>query len=219
MRPKKPIRVLIEQVRITREGNDAIIDHADANLEALAARDAEAKAQGVTLLPGVGFDVVPSDCLAAHLKRRLPDANDLKLYLSLGVKTLSVARREHVARHSEDHDRGPRSRHAPCPRRTRLRLASISTMPFAHWLKSRKRLGVIGMLATNEIFEPCGVFVFDPRLRSRLSFEAGNVHWRATRQFHMNVPAGLMLVLDYFRSDGRLRLFHAGIMRLSQRFR
>ena len=42
--------------------------------EALAARDVEAKAQGVTLLPGVGFDVVPSDCLAAHLKRRLPDA-------------------------------------------------------------------------------------------------------------------------------------------------
>jgi short subunit dehydrogenase-like uncharacterized protein len=53
--------------------------------EALAARDAEAKAEGVTLLPGVGFDVVPSDCLAAHLKRRLPDASDLKLYLSLGV--------------------------------------------------------------------------------------------------------------------------------------
>jgi len=53
--------------------------------QALAARDAEAKAQGVTLLPGVGFDVVPSDCLAAHLKRRLPDANDLKLYLSLGA--------------------------------------------------------------------------------------------------------------------------------------
>jgi short subunit dehydrogenase-like uncharacterized protein len=53
--------------------------------EALAARDPEAKAQGVTLLPGVGFDVLPSDCLAAHLKRRLPDANDLKLYLSLGA--------------------------------------------------------------------------------------------------------------------------------------
>ncbi len=53
--------------------------------EALAARDAEAKARGVTLLSGVGFDVVPSDCLAAHLKRRLPDATDLKLYLSLGA--------------------------------------------------------------------------------------------------------------------------------------
>ena len=32
MRPKKPTHVLIDQVRITREGNDAIIDHADANL-------------------------------------------------------------------------------------------------------------------------------------------------------------------------------------------
>jgi short subunit dehydrogenase-like uncharacterized protein len=52
--------------------------------EALAARDAEAMARGVMLLPGVGFDVVPTDCLAAHLKHRLPDANDLKLYLSLG---------------------------------------------------------------------------------------------------------------------------------------
>ncbi len=52
--------------------------------EALAARDAEAKRAGVTLLPGVGFDVVPSDCLAAHLKRRLPDASDLKLYIALG---------------------------------------------------------------------------------------------------------------------------------------
>ena len=32
MHPKKPTHVLIDQVRITREGNDAIIDHADANL-------------------------------------------------------------------------------------------------------------------------------------------------------------------------------------------
>jgi hypothetical protein len=32
MRPKRPTHVLIDQVRITREGNDAIIDHADANL-------------------------------------------------------------------------------------------------------------------------------------------------------------------------------------------
>ena len=50
--------------------------------EALAARDAEAKAKGVMLLPGVGFDVVPSDCLAAHAKRRLPDAT--KLFLAIG---------------------------------------------------------------------------------------------------------------------------------------
>ena len=32
MRPKKPTHVLIDQVRITREGSDAIIDQADANL-------------------------------------------------------------------------------------------------------------------------------------------------------------------------------------------
>ncbi len=47
--------------------------------EALAARDAEARVAGVMLLPGVGFDVVPSDCLAAHLKGRLPTACRLVL--------------------------------------------------------------------------------------------------------------------------------------------
>lgn len=47
--------------------------------EACAARDTEARARGVLLLPGVGFDVVPSDCLAAHLHRRLPDATELVL--------------------------------------------------------------------------------------------------------------------------------------------
>lgn len=47
--------------------------------EACYARDAEAKSRGVMLLPGVGFDVVPSDCLAAHLKRRMPDAISLAL--------------------------------------------------------------------------------------------------------------------------------------------
>jgi short subunit dehydrogenase-like uncharacterized protein len=47
--------------------------------EQLARRDAAAKAAGVMLLPGVGFDVVPTDCLAAHLKRRLPTATKLCL--------------------------------------------------------------------------------------------------------------------------------------------
>jgi short subunit dehydrogenase-like uncharacterized protein len=41
--------------------------------------DAEAKARGVMLLPGVGFDVVPTDCLAAYLKQRLPSADHLTL--------------------------------------------------------------------------------------------------------------------------------------------
>lgn len=50
-----------------------------AVFEALAARDAEARQRGIVLLPGVGFDVVPTDCLALHLKRRLPDATQLWL--------------------------------------------------------------------------------------------------------------------------------------------
>jgi short subunit dehydrogenase-like uncharacterized protein len=47
--------------------------------EGLAARDIEAKARGVMLLPGVGFDVMPTDCLAVHLKSRLPSATHLTL--------------------------------------------------------------------------------------------------------------------------------------------
>ena len=42
--------------------------------EAVFAEDAPARAAGVVLLPGVGFDVVPSDCLAALLAARLPGA-------------------------------------------------------------------------------------------------------------------------------------------------
>ncbi len=47
--------------------------------ELLQAFDEEAKQAGVMILPGAGFDVVPSDCLAAHLKKRLPDATNLEL--------------------------------------------------------------------------------------------------------------------------------------------
>lgn len=50
--------------------------------EALAARDAEAARAGVTILPGAGFDVVPSDCLAGHLKRRQPGAVRLRLTIA-----------------------------------------------------------------------------------------------------------------------------------------
>lgn len=50
-----------------------------AVIEALALRDRMARSRGVVLLPGVGFDVVPTDCLALHLKRRLPSATHLVL--------------------------------------------------------------------------------------------------------------------------------------------
>lgn len=38
-----------------------------------------AKEAGIMILPGTGFDVVPTDCLALHLKNRLPDATQLQL--------------------------------------------------------------------------------------------------------------------------------------------
>lgn len=45
-----------------------------------AAREAE-----IMLMPGVGFDVVPTDCMALFLKEHMQDANDLKLaFASLG---------------------------------------------------------------------------------------------------------------------------------------
>ncbi len=80
-----------------------------AVFEALAARDEEAKKAGVMLLPGVGFDVVPSDCLAAHVKRRLPDAEDVKIYIRRA--------RSDVAGHREDRCRRDRERHARAPQR------------------------------------------------------------------------------------------------------
>jgi short subunit dehydrogenase-like uncharacterized protein len=47
--------------------------------DAIAARDQAARDRGVMLLPGAGFDVVPTDCLALHLQAQLPDATRLRL--------------------------------------------------------------------------------------------------------------------------------------------
>lgn len=55
-----------------------------AVFEAIFRRDAEARERGVLLLPGVGFDVVPTDCLAAALHARMPDATELWLAFSAG---------------------------------------------------------------------------------------------------------------------------------------
>ncbi|MBI3944213.1 MAG: saccharopine dehydrogenase NADP-binding domain-containing protein [Chloroflexi bacterium] len=54
-------------------------------LETLATRDTEAREAGIMLLPGAGFDVVPTDCLAAFLKSRLPSAT----YLTLAFQSQS----------------------------------------------------------------------------------------------------------------------------------
>lgn len=47
--------------------------------ETCAAMDKQAVDAGVMVMPGVGFDVVPSDCLAMHIKNRLPSATHLSL--------------------------------------------------------------------------------------------------------------------------------------------
>lgn len=47
--------------------------------QSLAAMDEQARKEGVMLLPGVGIDIVPSNCLASYLKDRLPTANRLTL--------------------------------------------------------------------------------------------------------------------------------------------
>ncbi|MBK7907879.1 MAG: saccharopine dehydrogenase NADP-binding domain-containing protein [Gemmatimonadetes bacterium] len=53
--------------------------------EAMAAAHERGVQAGITILPGVGFDVVPTDCLAAHLKRRLPGATSIELAFSGGT--------------------------------------------------------------------------------------------------------------------------------------
>ncbi len=52
--------------------------------EACHARHAQAREAGVMVLPGTGFDVVPTDCLAAMLARKLPDATSLVLAFEAG---------------------------------------------------------------------------------------------------------------------------------------
>lgn len=50
-----------------------------AAIEAAAAGHEAARNAGVSLIPAVGFDVVPSDCLATMLAQRLPGAMRLEL--------------------------------------------------------------------------------------------------------------------------------------------
>ncbi|MDS0473700.1 saccharopine dehydrogenase NADP-binding domain-containing protein [Natrinema sp. 1APR25-10V2] len=52
--------------------------------ECLRQHDAVAREAEVTLLPGVGFDVVPSDCLAAYLDEQFPAADQLRLGIKGG---------------------------------------------------------------------------------------------------------------------------------------
>ncbi|TWP48863.1 saccharopine dehydrogenase [Lentzea tibetensis] len=52
--------------------------------ETIAAQDGAARDAGVVLLPGAGFDVVPTDCVAAILAKELPGATHLDLAFVVG---------------------------------------------------------------------------------------------------------------------------------------
>jgi short subunit dehydrogenase-like uncharacterized protein len=49
--------------------------------EALARLDDQARQAEIMIMPGAGFDVVPSDCLASHLHQRLPTVTHFRLFL------------------------------------------------------------------------------------------------------------------------------------------
>jgi short subunit dehydrogenase-like uncharacterized protein len=53
-------------------------------------RHADAQATGIVICPGVGFDVIPTDCLAAVLKEALPDATHLILAFDARHHTTSL---------------------------------------------------------------------------------------------------------------------------------
>ena len=54
--------------------------------EMLKKYDAAAKEKNIMVMPGVGFDVVPTDCIALQLKNKMTDATHLKLaFASIGV--------------------------------------------------------------------------------------------------------------------------------------
>ncbi|OJT16299.1 hypothetical protein BO221_50730 [Archangium sp. Cb G35] len=44
--------------------------------------DAEARRRGVVLMSGVGFDIIPTDCLARHVAEKVPGAHSLELALT-----------------------------------------------------------------------------------------------------------------------------------------
>lgn len=106
-----------------------------AVFEAIWPRHAEAAQAGVVLLPGVGFDVVPTDCLAALLQRALPDAIELDLaFATLGTRPSpgtvntwidTLGRRSLVRVRGQivSEALGARARQIPFPTRTRHAVA------------------------------------------------------------------------------------------------
>ncbi len=84
-------------------------------------QDALARQSGVLICPGVGFDVVPTDCIALTLKQALPDATQLALGFdsksgfSRGTASTSIEGLGHGSRIRQDGE----IRHIPLGSRSR----------------------------------------------------------------------------------------------------
>ncbi|HYH58653.1 MAG TPA: saccharopine dehydrogenase NADP-binding domain-containing protein [Thermoleophilaceae bacterium] len=103
--------------------------------EALLARDGEARAAGVMLMPGVGFGIVPTDCMAVHLKRRMPDAVRLELsFQAVGGVTRGTATNIFTALHKPGVQRrdGELVRALPAERGHELDLGAGRTRVFTN---------------------------------------------------------------------------------------
>jgi saccharopine dehydrogenase (NAD+, L-lysine-forming) len=85
-------RPMIEVCLSTRTSYLDITGEIDV-LEYAFGRDLAAREAGVVVLPGTGFDVVPTDCLASMLAAELADASVLELaFLSRGGMSRGTAR-------------------------------------------------------------------------------------------------------------------------------
>jgi short subunit dehydrogenase-like uncharacterized protein len=70
-----------------------------AVIESLFGRSDEARRRSCMVMPGCGFDVVASDCLAKHLSERLPDAWHMAIGLS-GLVTPTRGSLRTIAEHA-----------------------------------------------------------------------------------------------------------------------
>jgi short subunit dehydrogenase-like uncharacterized protein len=84
--------------------------------------DEQAKAAGVVLCSGVGFDVIPTDCVACALKDAMPDAT----HLALGFDTTSSVSPGTAKTSIEGFAEGGKAR----------RDGQIITVPLAHQVRS-----------------------------------------------------------------------------------
>jgi short subunit dehydrogenase-like uncharacterized protein len=74
----KTAKILVEACLRTKTHYLDITGEIDV-FEKLQEYDQQARVNGVMIMPGVAFDVVPTDCLAKYLHEKLPDATSLEL--------------------------------------------------------------------------------------------------------------------------------------------